>query len=74
MLGDRTGVIFIPPHLVEEIVEKAELIRIKDDWRKEKFLTGNYKAKDLYHGDPLTPELQQDLDAYIERRLAEGNK
>ncbi|MCP5115312.1 MAG: dimethylmenaquinone methyltransferase, partial [bacterium] len=67
VLGDRTGVIFIPPHLVREIVEKSETSRIKDQWRKEKFLTGKYKASDLY-GGTLTPELEQDFEAYRARR------
>ncbi len=71
VLGDRTGVIFIPPHLVEEIVEKAEADRFKDEWRKAKFLTGNYKASDLY-GGALSPELQKELDDYVARKLTES--
>ena len=74
VLGDRTGVIFIPPHLLEEILEKAELARVTDEWRKQKFLTGKYKASELYYGGPLAPELQKDLDAYIKRRLAGGRQ
>ena len=73
VLGDRTGVIFIPPHLVEEIVEKAELTQIKDEWTKQKFLTGKYKASDLY-GGPLSPELQKEYDEFVKRRLAERRK
>jgi 4-hydroxy-4-methyl-2-oxoglutarate aldolase len=71
VLGDRTGVIFIPPHLVEEIVEKSETVRFTDEWRKAKFLTGNYQASDLYHVRPLTADLQKDLDDYVARRRAE---
>lgn len=70
VLGDRTGVIFIPPHLVEEIVEKAEADRFKDEWRKAKFLTGKYKASDLY-GGTLSPELQKELDDYVARKVEE---
>lgn len=70
VLGDRTGVIFIPPHLVQQIVEQAELTHIHDEWTKEKFLTGKYKASDLY-GGPLSPEMKKEYDAYVKKRLAE---
>jgi 4-hydroxy-4-methyl-2-oxoglutarate aldolase len=70
VLGDRTGLIFIPPHLVQQVVETAELTRIHDDWTQEKFLTGKFKASQLYPG-PLTPELQKEYDAYVKKRLAE---
>ncbi len=73
VLGDRTGVIFIPPHLVEKVLDRADLIHIKDDWTKNKFLTGKHKASDLY-GGPLSPELQKEYDAYKKKRLAEIQK
>ncbi|MBK9169447.1 MAG: dimethylmenaquinone methyltransferase [Bryobacterales bacterium] len=73
VLGDRTGVVFIPPHLVEEIVEKAELTQIKDEWTKDKLMTGKYKSSEVY-GGPLSPELQKEYDAYVKRRLAEKRK
>jgi regulator of RNase E activity RraA len=68
VLGDRTGVIFIPPHMVEEIVKQSELTQIHDEWTKNKFLTGKYKASELY-GGPLTPELQKEYDAYVKEKL-----
>ena len=74
VLGNDEGVIFIPPHLVKEIVEKADLVHIHDEWTKEKFLTGKYKASELYGGPPLTPELQREYDAYVKKRMAEINK
>ena len=73
VLGDSTGLIFIPPQLVQQVVETAEMTRIHDDWTKEKFLTGKYKASELYPG-PLTPELQKEYDAYVKKRQAEGRK
>lgn len=73
VLGDRTGVVFIPPHLVEEILQDAEKVQIKDEWTKNKFLTGKYKASELY-GGPLSPELQKEYDAYVKKRLAEKKK
>jgi regulator of RNase E activity RraA len=70
VLGDRTGVIFIPPHLVQEIVEAAERTQIHDEWTKAKFLTGKYKSSELY-GGPLSAELKAEYEAYLKRRLAE---
>lgn len=67
VLGDRTGIMFIPPQLVQEIVDKAELTHIHDEWTKMKFLTGKYKASELY-GGPLSPELQKEYDAYVKQK------
>jgi regulator of RNase E activity RraA len=70
VLGDRTGVVFIPPHLVQEIVKEAEITHIHDEWTKNKFLTGKYKASELYPG-PLSPELQKEYDEYVKKRMSE---
>jgi regulator of RNase E activity RraA len=68
VLGDRTGILFIPPQLVKEIVEKAELTHIHDEWTKAKLLTGKYKSSELY-GGKLSPELQKEYDEYVKQRL-----
>jgi 4-hydroxy-4-methyl-2-oxoglutarate aldolase len=68
VLGDRTGIVFIPPHLVEEIVRQAEITHIHDEWTKNKFLTGKYKASDLYPR-PTKPELQKEYEEYLKERL-----
>ncbi|MCW5982901.1 MAG: dimethylmenaquinone methyltransferase [Bryobacteraceae bacterium] len=73
VLGDRTGVVFIPPQLVEQILDAAETTHIHDEWTKAKFLTGKYKASDLY-GGPLSPELQKEYDEYLKKRLAERKR
>ena len=74
VLGDDEGVIFIPPFLVKEIVDAADRVHIHDDWTIQKFLTGKYKASELYGGPGLTPELQKEYDEYMKKRLAELNK
>jgi regulator of RNase E activity RraA len=70
VLGDREGVIFIPPHLVQEIVDAAELTQIHDEWTKQKFLTGKYKSSELY-GGPLSAELQKEYDEYVKKKRGE---
>ncbi len=68
VLGDRTGIMFIPPQLVQEIVDKAELTHIHDEWTKAKFLTGKYKASDLYP-TPTVPELKKEYEEYVKQKL-----
>ena len=74
VLGNDEGVIFIPPHLVKEICDAADLTHIHDEWTKEKFLTGKYKASELYGGPGLTPELQKEYDAFVKKRMDEIKK
>jgi regulator of RNase E activity RraA len=74
VLGDREGVLFIPPHMVKEIVDQADETHIRDEWTIRKFLTGKYTASELYGGPPLSPELQKEYDEYRKKRLAEIRK
>ena len=74
VLGDSEGVIFIPPHLVKEIVDAADLVHFHDEWTIRKFLTGKYKASELYGGPGLTPELQKEYAEYVKKRMAELNR
>ena len=66
--GDRTGITFIPPQLVQEIVDRAELTHIHDEWTKAKFATGKYKSSELYP-TPKSPELKKEYDEYVKQRL-----
>ena len=70
VFGDRTGVYFIPPQHVEEIVTKAETTHIHDEWTKEKFMTGKYKSSDVY-SSPRDPALLKEYEEYLKKRLAE---
>ena len=66
--GDREGVYFIPPHLVEKVLEQAEVTQIHDEWTKAKFKTGKYKASELYPS-PSDPALKKEFDEYLKSRL-----
>jgi regulator of RNase E activity RraA len=68
VLGDREGVYFIPPHMVDEILKKAEVTHIHDEWTKKKFLAGAYKSSDLY-GSPTDPKLKQEYEDYLKEKL-----
>lgn len=68
VFGDREGVYFVPPHLVQDILTRAETTRIHDDWTKEKFLTGKYKASDLYPS-PKDPALMKEYEEHLKKKL-----
>jgi len=70
VFGDREGVYFIPPHLVEPVVTKAITTKIHDEWTKAKFMTGKYKSSDLYPS-PTVPALKKEYEEYLKRKLAE---
>jgi regulator of RNase E activity RraA len=71
VLGDREGVYFIPPHLVEEVVNRAETTHIHDEWTKEKLSTGKYKSSDLYPS-PKDPALKKEYEEYLKKRRGGG--
>jgi len=44
VLGSLTGLIFIPPHLVEEVVLTSEDISIRDQFGKQRLREGKYTS------------------------------
>jgi 4-hydroxy-4-methyl-2-oxoglutarate aldolase len=42
VLGTCSGVIFIPPHLAQEVAEESELVRLKDRWGQMRLREGTY--------------------------------
>ena len=47
VLGTNTGVIFIPPHLVQEVVETSEAIRVRDEFGKLRISEGKYTSGEI---------------------------
>jgi 4-hydroxy-4-methyl-2-oxoglutarate aldolase len=70
VVGDREGVYFVPPQFVQEVLDKADITHIHDEWTKKKFAEGKYKSSDIY-GSPRDPKLQQEYQEYLKKRLAE---
>jgi regulator of RNase E activity RraA len=68
VLGDREGVFFIPPHLLQDIVDEAEITHIHDEWTKIKFDEGKYKSSEIY-GRPSDPALIKEYEAYLKQRI-----
>ncbi len=73
VVGDREGVYFIPPQLVKEVLDRADEIRVHDEWTKKKFAEGKYKSSEIY-GSPKDPKLKEEYQAYLKRRLEEIRK
>ncbi len=47
VLGTPTGVLFIPPHLVQDVVEKSEDIRVRDEFGKMRLDEGKYTSGEI---------------------------
>ena len=70
VVGDREGLYFIPPHLVKDVVDRADEIHIHDEWTRMKFDEGKYKSSDIY-SSPRDPELRKEYAEFLKKRLAE---
>ncbi len=73
VFGDSEGVYFIPPALVQPVVDNADIIHIHDEWTKMKFAEGKYKSRDIY-GSPTDPALKKEYEEYLKKRLEEIRK
>lgn len=47
VLGTPSGVLFIPPHLVKEVVEQSEDIRVRDEFGKLRLAQGTYTSGEI---------------------------
>jgi regulator of RNase E activity RraA len=68
VFGDREGVSFIPPHLVQGIIDEAQVTHIHDEWTKKKFDEGRYRSTEIY-SRPRDPALIQEYQDYLKQKL-----
>lgn len=73
VFGDSEGVYFIPPALVQKVVDNADEVHIHDEWTRKKFDEGKYKSSEIY-GSPRDPALKKEYDDYLKKRLEEIRK
>jgi 4-hydroxy-4-methyl-2-oxoglutarate aldolase len=73
VFGDAEGVYFIPPALVQKVVDNADEVHVHDEWTRKKFDEGKYKSSEIY-GTPKDPELKKEYDEYLKKRLEEIRK
>jgi 4-hydroxy-4-methyl-2-oxoglutarate aldolase len=69
VLGTPTGVIFIPPHLVEEVVQTAGDIGLRDKWGKYSLSIGAYTP-----GEIDVPTWREDIEAEYQKWLLARKK
>jgi regulator of RNase E activity RraA len=62
VLGTREGVIFIPPHLVQEVVERSEEIRLRDRFGHQRLREGRYTPGEIDRA--WSPEIEADFEAW----------
>jgi regulator of RNase E activity RraA len=67
VLGDRDGILFIPPQMVEEVIESARTQRLRDEWVKSKFDLGKYKSGEIY-GRPTDPALLKEFEEFLKQK------
>jgi len=70
VFGDAEGVYFIPPALVQKVVDNADEVHVHDEWTRKKLDEGKYKSSDIY-GSPKDPELKKEYEEYLKKRLEE---
>jgi 4-hydroxy-4-methyl-2-oxoglutarate aldolase len=68
VFGDKEGVSFIPPHLVQGIVTEAQVTHLHDAWTKKKFDEGKYKSTEIY-SRPRDPALLKEYEEYLKQNL-----
>ena len=73
VFGDAEGVYFIPPALVQKVVDNADEVHVHDEWTRKKFDEGKYKSAVIY-GSPKDPELKKEYEEYLKKRLEEIRK
>lgn len=66
VLGTPTGVIFIPPHLVIEVVERSEDIRMRDRFGKFRLSQGRYTPGEIDR--QWTNEIERDYQEWLKER------
>ena len=67
VLGTLEGVIFIPPHLVEEIITASEGVQLQDEFRKQRMLEHKYRAEVVYV-HPWSDEIEADFQEWRKQR------
>ncbi|MFW6174479.1 MAG: RraA family protein [Chloroflexota bacterium] len=70
VLGTVEGVIFIPPHLAQDVVERSEQIRLKDEFGQQRIREGVYTPGEVDR--EFSEAMQQDFEQWKENRLKQG--
>lgn len=67
VFGDRDAVFFLPPQLVESVVNSFEATEARYEWIKRKFDERKYKSSEIY-GRPRDPALVKEMEDYVKAK------
>ena len=67
VLGTPTGVIFIPPHLAQAVVERSEDLRVRDEFGKLRIDEGRYTSGEIDVGT-WREDIEADFQAWRQER------
>jgi regulator of RNase E activity RraA len=70
VVGDPEGVYFVPPQMVQQMLDGADRTHIHDEWTKLKFDEGKYKSSEIY-SSPKDPALKKEYEDYLKKKLDE---
>jgi regulator of RNase E activity RraA len=69
VLGTYSGVLFIPPHLAQEVVEHSEEMRLREAFGFQRLREGIYNSSQM--DTKWTPEIEADYDDWRSKRRPE---
>jgi len=69
VLGRDGGVIFIPPHLAEQVVTTSEIVRLRDMFGQQRIREGVYGADQI--DARWTDEIERDFSQWLEDHMDE---
>ena len=69
VLGKREGVIFIPAHLAQEVVETSELVRVRDEFGQGRLRAGVYTPGQI--DNKWTEEIEKDFSQWLKAKGSE---
>ena len=70
MIGTYTGVLFVPPHLAEEVLEHAERTHLREVFSHTRLREGIYTSSQM--DTQWTPEITADFEQWRETQQIAG--
>lgn len=68
VLARREGVVFIPPHLAADVVERAEIVMLRDRFGHQRLREGRYTPGQI--DSRWTEDIQNDFFGWLEENMA----
>lgn len=65
VLGTPTGIIFIPPHLVPNVINRAEDLQMRDKFGKQRIREGRYTSGEI--DTKWTEKIEQDYNIWLKQ-------